>query len=129
MTDRMQDDKNKGASTKLSPTSANKHLSNAQQGSFDKEIPKKKKFQRTDDRHRSLVYDIHFRGQKCIPGEREDIIAITLMTVDAMEHVCHGITSFLICKSILKRRYVFLVLMSFTATATWNVLGLKISFA
>ncbi len=80
MTDRMRDDKNE-ASTKLSPTSANKHPSNAQKRSCDEEIPKKKKFQRTDssksicdDKNRSLVNDIRFCGKKYIPAEGEDVI-------------------------------------------------------
>jgi hypothetical protein len=80
MADRMRDDK-KEASTKLSPTSANKHPSNAQKRSCDKEIPKKKKFQRTDtsksicdNKNRSLVNDIHFHGKKYIRAEGEDVI-------------------------------------------------------
>jgi hypothetical protein len=134
-TDRMRDDKNK-ASTKLSPTSANKHPSNAQKRSWDKEIPKKKNFNGlipakvyviTKIGHLFMIYI--FMGRSIYPLKEKILFGITLMTVDAMERVCNGITSFLFCKSILKGRYVFLVLMSFTATATWNVLGLKISFA
>ena len=77
--------------------------------------------------HLSMIYI--FMGRSIYPLKEKMLFAITLMTVNAIEHVCHGITSFLFCKCILKRRYAFLLLMSFTANATWNVLGLKISFA
>jgi hypothetical protein len=77
--------------------------------------------------HLSMIYILV--GRSMYPVKEKMLFANMLMTVDAMEHVCHGITSFLFCKSILKRRYAFPVLMRFTATATSNVLGLKISFA
>jgi hypothetical protein len=77
--------------------------------------------------HLSMIYI--FMERSVYPLKEKVLFAIRLMTVNAMEHICHGITTFLFCKCILKRRYAFLVLMSFKATATWNELGFKISFA
>ena len=136
MTDRMRDDKNE-ASTKLSPTSANKHPSNAQKRSCDEEIPKKKKFQRTDtsksicdDKNRSLVHDIHFHGKKYTPAEGEDVICDYAHDSQCNRTCLPWDNKFLILQMYPEEKiYVFLVLMSFKATATLNVLGLKASFA
>jgi Na+-transporting NADH:ubiquinone oxidoreductase subunit NqrB len=103
---------------------------------LDEEIPKKKNvkalipakiYVMTKIGHLSMMYILV--GKSIYQLMEKMLFAITLMTVHAMEHACHGTTNFLCCKSILKRRYAFLVLMRFMATATWNVLGLKISFA